>query len=346
MKSVILVPRKDGRSGLIAQVEERPDPLPGPGELVVDMKACGLCGTDLEKMKGEYTASLPVIGHEAVGSVSALGPGVGGLKKGDRVFPHHHVPCYECYICKAGNETMCDRYRSSYLDPSGFSESFRVPAWNVEKGGVLKMPPAMSYEVGSLIEPLACCVRAVRMCRVRRTDTVLIAGAGPVGMMHALLLKPMGAKVLLSDVSETRLELAERYGAGLALDASRVNIPDRMRSETQGRGADLAIVASGSRDAIIQGLRSIRRGGRVCLFGVPSKGSILDYDISLLYNAEQGILTSYGATEEDTKEALKVLSSRGEEFARLITHWFPLARFDDAVAAASEARAMKVVVTP
>ncbi len=329
---------------MAARVAYLDAPTPGPGELVVDMKACGLCGTDIEKIRGEYTASMPVLGHEAAGVVSAVGEGVTGFRRGDRVFPHHHVPCYECYYCKAGNETMCDMYRKSNILPGGFSESFRVPSWNVSKGGVLKLPDEVSFEAGALVEPVACCLRAVRR-HARSGETALVVGAGPVGLMHALLLEPMEVKVVISDVSRARLDFAEKMRLGLVLDAKGEDVPARVKGETQGRGADLAVVASGSRDAIMQGLGSVRRGGRVCLFGVPSKGSVLDYDVSVLYNSGQEIVTSYGATDVDTKEALGIIASNSE-FERLVTHRFPLTRFAEAVEAATDGKAMKVVVTP
>ena len=344
MKSVVLKPRPGGHA-LDPTVVEAETPSPADGEVIVRMAACGLCGTDLEKMRGEYTASMPVIGHEAVGTVSAVGGGVRGFRVGDRVFPHHHVPDYSCYLCKAGNETMCDRYRSSNLEPGGFSEQFRVPRWNLERGGVLKLPERMPFEVGSLIEPLACCVRSLRKCGVRTGDTVLVAGAGPVGVMHALLLKRTGARVFISDISEERRRLAGSLEAGEVVDA-RTDVSGLVKAGTGGRGADLAVIASGSKEAIVQGLRSVRKGGKVCLFGVPAKGSVLAYDISELYNAEREMITSYGAVEEDTKGALKVLSARGPEFGRLVTHRFPLERFGEAVRTAEGGSAMKVVLTP
>ena len=344
MKSVVLRPREGGE-GLVPAVVELAPPVPGPGELVVRLAVCGLCGTDLEKIRGEYAASMPVIGHEAVGTVAAVGKGVRGFKEGDRVFPHHHVPDYTCYLCRAGNETMCDHYRSSNLDPGGFSEYFRVPRWNLDGGGVLVLPKGMSFEVASLIEPLACCVRSTRKCGVGRGQTVLVAGAGPVGMMHALLLKGAGANVIISDVSEERLKIAGRAKAGVVIDA-RGDVPGSVRAESGGRGADVAIIASGSRAAIIQGLRSVRKGGRVCLFGVPPKGSVLDYDVSELYINEREIDSTYGAVEGETRAALKVLSARGGEFGGLVTHRFPIERFSEAIGAASEGAGMKVVVTP
>ena len=343
MKSVVLRPR-DGTGPpepILADVEA---PVAGRGELVVRMEACGLCGTDLEKMRGEYTASMPLLGHEAAGVVAEVGEGVSGFREGDRVFPHHHVPCHECYVCRAGDDTMCDMYRKSNIHPGGFSESFRVPEWNIAKGGVLKIPDGVTFEQAALIEPVACCLRAMKR-HARKGETVLVAGAGPVGLMNAILLQSMESKVFVSDISAPRLGFADRMGLGQVIDASREDVPARIRAETQGRGADLAIVASGSKAAIMQALGAVRRGGRVCLFGVPSKGSVLGYDVSELYNAGQQIVTSYGADDEDTKAALEVITS-DLRFGLLVTHRFPLARFGEAVGAATGGKAMKVVVTP
>ena len=344
MKSVVLARGLGGKPKV--EVVELGQPTAGSGEIVVAMKACGLCGTDLEKIRGEYTASMPVIGHEAVGVVSSVGERVEGHNVGDRVFPHHHVPCYECELCKAGSETMCEKYRTSNIVPGGFSDYFRVPEWNVSKGGVLRLPDSVPFEAASLIEPLACCVRALRRCKVMPGDSVLVVGAGPVGMSHALVLEQMGAKVMLSDVSEARLDFAAEAGFATVLNAAKEDVPSRVTSETGGLGADVAIVATGSKQAIVQGLRSIRKGGKVCLFGVPTKGSVLDYDVSELYNSEQQIITSYAATEDDTKEALRIISSNTSDFGRLVTHRFPLSRFSEAVEVASSARSMKVVLTP
>ena len=344
MKAATLTPAGKGE-GFRVQVGEAEEPVASEGEIVVEMKACGVCGTDLEKIRGGYTASMPVIGHEAVGRVFSVGDAVAGLSVGDPVFPHHHVPCYECYLCNSGSETMCDRYRTSNIDPGGFAERFRVPSWNIEKGGVLTLPEGLEFGVASLIEPVACCLRALAKLKVLQDETVLVAGAGPVGMMHALLLQEIGAKVIMSDVSEERLKFAEKEGVNLVLDA-RKDVPGPVMAETSGRGADAAVVATGSKDAIVQSLRSIRKGGQVCLFGVPPKGSILKYDVSELYNAERRLITSYAATEADTKGALRIISANADTFGRLITHRIPLARFDEAVRAATQVEGMKVVVVP
>ncbi|MDA4120301.1 MAG: zinc-binding dehydrogenase, partial [Thaumarchaeota archaeon] len=279
-------------------------------------------------------------------TIAAVGEGVEGFHEGDRVFPHHHVPDHSCHYCMAGSETMCEMYRSSNLTPGGFSEFFRVPRWNVSKGGVLKLPDGLGFDVASLVEPVACCVRALDKCDVKAGESVLVAGAGPVGMMHSMLLKSMGANVMVSDVSEGRLEFAKRSGVHLAINAAKMDVPNSVKSETDQRGSDVVIVASGSPAAIIQGLRSVRKGGRVCLFGIPSKASVLDYDIADFYNSELSVFASYGATETETKKALAHISSNQSEFAKLVTHKFPLRDFDEAVDTAASGRGMKIVITP
>lgn len=343
MKAVLL---KRSSAGLKAEATEVAVPRIGQGELLVEMKACGLCGTDLEKLKGEYTASAPVLGHEAVGVVSAVGSGDTGLRVGDRVFPHHHVACGGCYYCEHGDQPMCTDYRGSNLDPCGFSEFFRVPRWNVVRGGVLRLPGEMTFELGALIEPLACCIRALGRCEVKPGDSVLVAGAGPVGMSLSILLDLLGAEVMVSDVAGARLEFIRTAGAGTPMDAKSPGYPEEVRRRTGGRGVDVGIVASGSAKAVSQTLKAVRKGGRLCLFGVPTKGSMLDYDLSDIYNSDVSIRPSYGATEVETAKAVAALTKDRERFMGLITHKFPIEDFEAAVRAASDGTAMKVLVTP
>jgi L-iditol 2-dehydrogenase len=345
MKAV-LMKAGQGSARPTVRVSELAVPGVGKGELLVKMTACGLCGTDIEKLRGEYTAAMPVLGHEAVGVVARVGGGVKGINQGDRVFPHHHVSCGTCYFCRRGSETMCDRYKTSNLDPGGFSEYFRVPEWNVSHGGVLKLPGEVSFEEASLVEPVACCMRALDRCGIQQDDSVLVVGAGPVGMAHALLLASMKAKVMISDINEDRLGFARTRSAGTVLDAGKLDVPKEVRERTEGRGADLAIAASGSQQAIVQALRSVRKGGKVCIFGVPPKGSVLEYDISDPYNSEVSIISSYGASDSDTARALKLVASHKVDFASLITHRFPISEFELAVEAATAGKAMKVVITP
>lgn len=345
MKAVLLKGPGDGdRIG--AKVSDVPVPQIGEGELLIEMEACGLCGTDIEKVRGEYTAAMPILGHEAVGVVKSIGDGgAGDFREGDRIFPHHHVPCHECFYCIHGDGTACTGYRTSNIHPGGFSEFFRVPAWNVSKGGVLKLPSSLAFKEATLIEPVGCCIRALDKCGVEGDEFALVVGAGPVGMLHCILLGIRGARVMVSDVSEPRLKFAQRLGVERVIDARRIDAGTEARTLTGGRGADIAIVASGSPAALLQGIKAIRRGGRVCLFGVSTKGSVLDYDISVLYNAETSLIPCYGTTDVETSAALGLIAADTAKFSEVITHSFPIEAFSEAVETAASGAGMKVLIT-
>lgn len=336
MKAILL---ENGKPVL----KDVPIPKLQPGDVLVKMKACGLCGTDIEKIYGQYTASQPILGHEPAGIV--VESTVDWLKEGDRVFAHHHVPCYECYYCKKGSQTMCPYYRKTNLDPGGFAEYFRVPAWNVSRGGILKLPDSVSFEEASFIEPLATVIRAQRRVYIDRDDYVLVVGAGPMGLLHVQMAKVNGAgKVFVSDISDFRNEHALKIGADAALNPKNINVVEEVKRLTDGRGVDVSIIASGAPSAILTGLQAVRRGGRVLLFGVPYKGTILNYDISDLLNYEISIIPSNAAIEEDTKEALKIIYEKKIDVLKLITHKFRLEEFNEAVRIAKEGKAVKVII--
>lgn len=221
-----------------------------------------------------------------------------------------------------------------------------MPAWNVEKGGILVLPSNVSFEEGSFVEPLATVVRAQRRVGISRDDSVLIVGAGPMGLLHLLKIKDMGvSNVIISDVSEYRLNFAESLGASLLLNPTKHQVEQEAKKATDGRGVDVAIIASGAPQAILSGLNSVRKGGRVLLFGVPYKGTILNYDISELLNNEISVIPSNAAVEEDTREALKLISERRVDVRKLVTHRYDLEQFHEAVRVAKQGNAIKVVIT-
>lgn len=315
-------------------------------DILVEMKACGLCGTDIEKIRGEYTASKPVLGHEATGIIVDIGQDVTDFKVGDRVFPHHHTSCNNCHFCNKGNETMCEHYRNSNIDPGGFSEYFRVPAWNIQKGGVLKIPSEVSFEEASFIEPIACCIRSQKRVGVSKGDTVLVIGAGPMGLIHLQLLKKMGIKTLISDINVKRLSLSQSFGADNIYNVNEDNIISKIREDTNGLGADIAIVATGNPKGIIQALNTVRKGGKICLFGVPVIGSILNYDFSDIFNSEISIISSYGATDKETNSALEIIKTHKIDSTSLITNRFKLEEFEKAVKISNNEEVLKIIITP
>lgn len=314
-------------------------------EMVVRMHSCGICGSDLEKVYGNYGMKSLRVGHEPAGEVVRIGKNVKKFKEGDRVFVHHHVSCYSCRYCVQGNYTMCNNYQTSNIDPCGLSEEFVVPNWNIEHGGVLKLPESISYEEAALIEPFACCIRGLNKISIKHGDNVAVLGAGPTGLMHSMLAKLLGANnIVVSDVNEFRLSFIEKFGIH-AVNLNRENVSDVVNTFTENMGADVTILATGNLMAFETSLRITRRGGKILLFGVPSPGARFEIDLNSLYSNEQTIIPSYGASEIETNQALSLIADESVDLLPIVTHRFPITNSSDAFKCAHEAMdAMKVLI--
>lgn len=317
------------------------------GDVLVKMRACGLCGSDLEKIYGEYAMASGQLGHEPAGQVIAVGKSVKGFAPGDRVFIHHHVACYSCHYCKHGDHTMCPSYQTSNISPCGLAEQFLVPEWNVSRGGLIKLPDSVSYDEASLVEPLACCIRAWNKCNLQKGDDVVVLGAGPAGLMHVLLAQAYGArKIFVIDINDFRLKFAAKYGVQVFNSIADPDLAGKIKSATEGRGVDVCVVATSSMKALLQSFELTRKAGNIMLFGVPPKGSQMSYDMSKLYSSEHSIIPSYAASEMETNEALKLVAEKKAAMVSLITHRFDISKAAEAVKCAHEAKdAMKVIVT-
>ena len=314
-------------------------------EMLVRMQSCGICGSDLEKVYGNYGMRSLRVGHEPAGVVIKVGKNLKKFQVGDRVFVHHHVSCYSCRYCLQGNYTMCNNYQTSNIEPCGLSEEFIVPKWNIEHGGVLKLPESISYDEAALIEPFACCIRGLNKISIKHGDNVAILGAGPTGVMHTLLARLWGANnIVVSDVNEFRLKFVEKYGV-TAVNLNLEKLDDVINNNTESLGVDVTILATGSMKAFESSLRITRRGGKILLFGVPSVGSKFDLDLNSLYSNEQIIIPSYGASEIETNQALSLISDKSIDLLPLVTHRFQLRESDNAFKCAHEALdAMKVLI--
>src|SRR5918993_1426697 len=316
--------------------------------ILVKMKACGICGSDLEKIYGQYGMTSARLGHEPSGVVLAIGNKVKGLKIGDRVFVHHHVSCNSCHYCRHGNNTMCEYYQKSNIDPCGLSEKVIVPAWDVERGGVLRLPDRITYEQASLIEPLACCLRALHKIPFQKGDDLVIFGAGPAGIMLVTLAKLAGAgKIFVVDINHFRLEFSRRFiSDAYFLNAETANYSKIIKAHTKSRGVDVSIVATSSLTALSNAFEITRKGGYIILFGVPSKDSQFPLEASKLYSNELSIIPSYAASELETNEALNLLAERNINLDFLITHKYTLEQTPNAVFCAHKAKdCMKVIIT-
>ncbi len=327
-------------------VHESSRPILGLGDILVRMHSCGICGSDIEKVYGEYSQPSTKLGHEPAGVVVATGNNVKEFTVGDRVFTHHHVPCYQCYLCRHGNETRCDEYSKSNLVPCGLAQEYVVPAWNVERGGVIRLPDSVSFDQAAMIEPLACCVRSWSRCQYQKGDSVAIFGTGSTGMMHAMLAMHYGLSgVYCIDVNRFRLSFAQKIGVSDCLVAD-MTVPDTLHRWTDGRGVDLAVVATGSMVAFQSAIRSVRYGGTVLMFGVPSKGQTVQLDMDYVYSREIRIHGSYAASDRDTNQALKLIRDGDVNVGQLITHRYNISESQKAFDHARSGKdAIKIIIT-
>jgi len=323
-------------------------PPVGPGDMLVKMRACGICGSDVEKVFGKYGQPSMRLGHEPAGIITQVGSEISNFSVGDRVFTHHHVACYsdDCHECSHGNETMCKRYYESNLEPCGLADEYVVPEWNVNHGGVLNIPANMSFEEAAMIEPLACCIRAWNKFKHQKNDSVAILGVGPTGIMHVLLAKLYGlGKVFCLDLNDFRLDFAKKFET-TTIHSGNTNALEQIKSETANQGVDVVIVSTSSLNALKDAVNFVRKGGIIVMFGVPSKGANVDLDMSEIYSKGVTIVNSYAASDVDTIHALDLISNKQIDVSQLITHKYNLQECQQAFAhAKSGDNAMKIIIS-
>ena len=327
------------------QVQEVSTPKIGSNEVLVGMRACGICGTDVEKVHGDHITP-PVLGHEVSGVVQDTGTEVKDLTVGDRVVVHHHISCRHCYFCKNGLETLCEEYPKSNLDPCGFAEYFRVPETLVKGGTVYKLPDSVSFEEGSQAEPTACCIRALRKAGVSVGNSVAVYGVGPVGLAHVQLLKCFGAgPVFAIDVIKQRRHLATKLGADLAFDPTTDDVANAVSLLTGGLGVDYAVVATANLKALESAFAAVRKGGTILLFGAPTRGAMMSLDMSKMFLREVRFQSSYSTSETEMPIAIQLIESKRVRPSEVITDRFPLSRAIEALGLADKPQdAVKIMV--
>lgn len=310
------------------RVERAPDPVAGPGEVVCRVLACGVCGSDVTDWYVER--KLPaVLGHEPVGVVEQVGSGVERVRAGDVVAIHHHVPCGECRRCRRGHETLCERFRSSGLPLGGFAEQVLIPQELV--GELLVLPPGLDPALATLVEPLACVLRALDRAGVRAGDALLVLGAGASGLLaiaaaHARAIDA----VWVREPRAARRALAARRGA-----------------ELHGNEAvDVAIVCTPAPAAIEEAAAALAPGGTLCLYAPPAPGRQLPIDGSEVFLRELTVCASYSAGPADMRAALELLAAGAVGAAELVTHRLGLDEVARALDLQRSGETLKAVVVP
>jgi L-iditol 2-dehydrogenase len=333
------------------RVADVPRPGIADSELLLEVGACGLCGSDLRTFRhGARNIHKPVVlGHELSGTIVEVGAAVNGYRPGHRVAVAPAIPCCACTYCRRGAETMCEQLRSiGYEFDGGLAEFMVVPASAVKAGCVNLLPDNLPFAEAAIAEPLACVINAQELLGVGEGDTVVVIGAGPVGCLHAGLARVRGAALtMLVDLRPERLTMAGTFGADITVDASREDVRARVLEATGGTGASVVIVAAPSNRAQEEAVLLAARRGRINLFGgLPKTNPFISLDANVVHYRELTIVGSYGSRPDHNRQALELVARGALPIRALIGLELPLERVVDGLLAVEEGRVMKVVVRP
>jgi L-iditol 2-dehydrogenase len=334
------------------RLETIPVPKIGAGELLVKVNTCGICGTDLKKIHTGSHSAPRIFGHETSGTIAAVGKGVTKFQPGDRVMVFHHIPCRECFYCHHKTFAQCETYKrvgcTAGFEASGggFAEYVRVMDWIVRQGTV-SIPEGVSFEQACFVEPVNTCMKGIDALRLDKGETALVIGQGPIGIILSMLAQRSGARVITSDLYQERLKIALTFGLGNSVDASCTDVLKSVREQTEGRGADVAILAVGGNSLIKPAMDAVRPGGRVLLFAQTARGEAM-IDPAAVCVDEKTLLGSYSASVDLQEESVRFVMNREMDLERLISHRFPLSNGVEALklAARPQPDSMKIVIQP
>ena len=327
-------------------------PAIGAGEMLIRVHSCGVCGTDLKKISTGSHSAPRIFGHETSGIVAAVGENVREYRPGDRVVVFHHIPCGQCFYCQNKTFAQCSTYKkvgcTAGFEPSGggFAEYVRVMDWIVEHGTV-RIPDGVSFEQACFVEPVNTCMKGIEALRLRRGETVLTIGQGPIGIILSVLAKRAGVTLITSDLYPERLRIGLRSGLEISIDASQANIVERVRELTDGRGADAVILAVGGNSLIRTAMDAARPGGRVLLFAQTQHGEAM-IDPAAICVDEKTLVGSYSASVDLQDESVRFVMNREMDLESLISHRFPLTQSAQALdlAAHPQPSSMKIMIQP
>ena len=336
------------------RVEQVPLPMAGPGEIVMRVAACGVCHTDLKKIEHDLLPPPRIYGHETAGVVTSVGEGVTKYEPGHRVCVFHHIPCLDCFYCRRKAYAQCETYKkvgvTAGFEPAGggFAEYVRVMDWIVERG-VEKIPDGVSFDRATFVEPVNTCLKGLEKCVVDDEETVVILGQGPIGLLFTMLLaQQSNARIYTTDVLPLRLEKSARLGALEALDAASVSLGEEMRARTEGRGADVAIVAASAPGIVEQAVAATRPGGRIMLFAQTSPQETFVLDGAGVGKGERMVFGSYSASVDLQRQSAEIVWREDFPVEELISHRLPLEELQRGMelARSPSEGSLKVLVRP
>ncbi len=332
-------------------VKDVSDPQLEDGSVILKVKVCSICVTDLRIYHyGHSRIKLPhILGHEISGEIKSVGKGVNDYRVGDNVAVTPRIACGECFYCRKGQPIYCQSSQSfGYQLSGGYAEYLLVPSYGIKFGALNKIPQMVSFEETALAEPLSCCIRAQRTSQVRAGDVVVVIGGGPLGIMHCRLAKANGAgKVILIERDTRRLKGVNLSSVNEVINPIESSSDEEVSSLTEGRGADVVIVACSSAQALEQSFSLAGSGGRVNIFaGLPPLGSNIALDSNAIHYREVSVQGSHGSTPKEHREALNMIERKRIEVGDLMTHRFPLDSIEEAFLFAESLKGMHVAITP
>jgi L-iditol 2-dehydrogenase len=317
--------------------EELPIPEIGQDEVLVQVKVVGLCQSDIKKIRYPLYEPPRIFGHETAGTIAAVGNQVKHWQVGDRVVVLHHIPCMHCAYCLNENFSMCDVYKNitttAGFTPSGggFSDYVKVPGHIVRNGGLIKIPDPISFEQASFVEPTNCCLKAVKKAAIAPGQTVLITGAGPIGLMFIMLVKYFGGRAIATDLLPTRIDKALQVGAEAAFDARDPDLVDKIQSLSGGMGVDVSILAVPSDRAFFQALDCTRKGGKILFFAEFPDELEIPINPNILYRREIDLMGSYSSSFRVQALAADIVFNQRIDVDALISDRYPLQDLSAAV---------------
>lgn len=333
------------------KIEELDIPELGPGDVLVRNSVTLTCGTDLKTFRrGHPLAKLPmVIGHEFAGVVENVGQDVTRFRPGMRAVAANSAPCNQCYFCAKGQPNLCERLGESILgftSQGTYAQYVRIPA-NIVRQNTHTIPEDVSFEEAALLEPLSCVVHGNDLAEAQENDEVAVIGAGPIGLLHLQVLKSQRVRrVVVVDISESRLKAASNLGATEIIDASGIDPVERVRNISEGRGVDVVIEAVGRQETWQQACSIVRKGGRVLLFGGCPAGTTVPFATDLIHYGELTLKGAFHHTPDTVRRAMNLISSHTIDSRVLITHTMPLEKLSEAFDLMSRGTAVKVSITP
>ncbi len=336
------------------QYEEVPMPELLPDEVLVQVRVVGLCQSDIKKIRYPLYEPPRIFGHETAGTISAVGSAVQGWQVGDRVVVLHHIPCMRCAYCLNENYSMCDVYKNitttAGFAPSGggFADYVKVPGHIVQNGGLIQIPDDITFEQASFVEPTNCCLKAVKKADVKPSQTVLVTGAGPIGLMFIMLVKYFGGRPIATDLISSRIEKALSVGAEAAFDARDPDLVAKIHAITDGLGVDTSLLAVPSDKAFFQALDCTRKGGKILFFAEFPDEVEIPINPNILYRREIDLMGSYSSSYRVQALAADIVFNKRIDVDALVSDRYPLKDLAAAVerAVAPTPETYKILIYP